>query len=245
MSYVLTGRLRGFGATGQQYVSTGQSVAGAGVALASATGTLAPVAAALGVSVPVVGAIIGAGILAAGLAIDAIMNSGCGQTCIQSTSFANQANAALQKNIEAYFALPAPRPKSAQTAALAQFDTFWKWLVQQCSAASLGNAGVRCISDRQAGACTWKQPASSVPPWGVPPAGSCWNWFNGYRDPIANDPNVYDDSASLLSTAAGSAGAAVNSISSDVAGILGGSSAGGSLWPLALVAGLVAVAVLS
>jgi hypothetical protein len=26
----------------------------------------------------------------------------------------------------------------------------------------------------------------------------CWNWFNAYRDPIANDPNVVADSASSL-----------------------------------------------
>jgi hypothetical protein len=31
---------------------------------------------------------------------------------------------------------------------------------------------------------------------GEPVIGACWNWHNGYRDPIANDPNVVDDTLS-------------------------------------------------
>lgn len=236
MSYLATMRWPGVGdISTQQAVGAGQSVLGAGVSVASATGTLAPMAAALGVSVPVLGAIIGAGIMAAGLAIDLIMNSGCGQTCIVSTSFANQANAAMQQNIEAFFAPrmvsgtydpSIPLPKSSQTASLSNFDTFWAWLQapSQCGNPQLGTAGQRCITDRQAGACTWTQPASSVPPWGVPPAGACWNWDNGYRAPIANDTNVYDDSAEIQQVLNGtasqtSAAAAGSSASGAIAGI--------------------------
>lgn len=235
MSYL---RTRGVGdISTQQIVGAGQSVAGAGLSVATATGTLAPMAASLGVSVPVLGAIIGAGIMAAGLAIDLIMNSGCGQTCIVSTNFANQANAALQQNIEAYFNLPTPRPKSSQTAALSNFDTFWAWLIApgECGNPQLGDAGKRCITDRQAGACTWTQPASSVPPWGVPAAGSCWNWFSGYRDPIANDTNVYDDSSEVLQVVNG------QTVATPVAS-LNLSSGGSSLpswWPLAAAAVLI------
>ena len=123
MSYLATARWGMGDITGQQIVGAGQSVASATVGILSANGTLVPMAASLSISVPLLGAIIGAGILAAGLAIDLIMNSGCGQTCIVSTGFANQANAALQQNIEAYFALPVPRPKSSQTAALSNFDS--------------------------------------------------------------------------------------------------------------------------
>ena len=228
------------GATGQQYVATGQAIGTSAASLASATGVLAPIAAGLGVSVPVLGAIIGGGIMAAGAVIDAIMNSGCGQTCITTTSFANQANAALQQNIEAYFALPVPRPRSAQVAALGIFDQFWQWLQGQCGNAALGNAGVRCITDRQAGACTWKQPASSVPPWGTPPAGSCWNWFNGYRDPIANDSNVYDDSSQLASAADTSVLQATGGVP---AGTPGASTSNLSSWLLLLMAAGVVWAV--
>lgn len=230
--------------TGQQGVAIGQSVAGSGVAIASATGSLAPIAAALGVSVPVLGAIVGAAILGAGYAIEAIMNSGCGQTCIVSTQFANEANAALQQNIEAYFALPIPRPMSSQTAALANFDTLWNWLQQpqQCGNPALGDAGKRCITDRQSGACTWTQPASSVPPWGTPAAGACWNWFNGYRDPIANDTNVYDDSSEVLQV--------INGTLTATPVVASGAGASTSLmglpswWPLAAAAVLIGVGVM-
>jgi len=249
VSYIRTRSWQGMGdITPVQIVSAGQSVATAGVALASATGTLAPVAAALGVSVPVVGAIIGAGILAAGLAIDLIMNSGCGQTCILSTGFANQANAALQQNIEAYFALPIPRPRSSQIAALTNFNTFWAWLQapSQCGNPQLGSAGQRCITDRQAGACTWTQPASSVPPWGTPPAGSCWNWFNGYRDPIANDTNVYDDSAEVQAVATGTQTSTQTAASNpQSAGVSAGILGLPSWWPLAAGAALIALAVVN
>ena len=199
---------------------------------------------ALNVSVPVLGSIIGAGIMAAATAIDAIMNSGCGQTCIVSTQFANQANAALQQNIEAYFALPTPRPLSAQRAALSNFDTLWAWLQApgQCGNPNLGSAGQRCITDRQAGACTWKQPASSVPPWGSPPAGACWNWLNGYRDPIAADTNVYDDSVQAAPSAA------ISAVTGAIPDLVGGSSPGVSTsslspWLLLLGAGALLWAV--
>ena len=226
--------------TGQQGVAIGQSVAGSGVAIASATGSLAPIAAALGVSVPVLGAIVGAAILGAGYAIEAIMNSGCGQTCIVSTQFANEANAALQQNIEAYFALPIPRPMSSQTAALANFDTLWNWLQQpqQCGNPALGDAGKRCITDRQSGACTWTQPASSVPPWGTPAAGACWNWFNGYRYPIANDTNVYDDSSEIQAVLNGTASSTATATSQ------GSAFALPPWWPLAAAALLIGVGVM-
>lgn len=229
MAYVLTSRRRGLGSpTGSQYIS----------AVGSGLETTGGLLAATGV-----GAIPGAIVAAAGALASIIasfgVGSGCGQTCIQSSNFANQANAALQQNIEAYFSLPTPRAMSAQAAALANFDQFWSWLTssQACGNPSLGAAGSRCISDRQSGACTWKQPASSVPPWGTPPAGSCWNWFNGYRDPIANDTNVYDDSvAAQLASAVSGSGSASGSGSSTPSGL-------SNLVPLLIAGGLLALAV--
>jgi hypothetical protein len=157
---------------------------------------------------------------------------GCGATCVQSTNYANAANALLEQNIAAYFARPTPRPMSVQAAFLANFDTIWNHLQQQCATVS-GTAGQKCISDRQAGSCAYTQPASSVPPWGVPPAGACWNWFAGFRDPIANDPNVYDDSASA---AVSNAAAAVSSA------VSGGSSVSGlSVGTLAALAAAAVV----
>ena len=97
--------------TGQQIVGGGQSVASRPWQSCQREWHTGADGGFVVVSVPLLGAIIGAGILAAGLAIHLIMNCGCGQTCIVSTGFANQANAALQQNIEAYFALTRPAPE--------------------------------------------------------------------------------------------------------------------------------------
>jgi hypothetical protein len=148
-----------------------------------------------------------------------IANSGCGVTCVETSSWANQAATLLAQNIAAYFDLPIPRSASSQAAALATFDQIWAALEQQCGQAGTGNAGVRCITDRQAGACTWKQTADKVPAWGTPAAGECWNWFNGYRDPIANDPNVADDATATATNPAAYVSSALSSVA-------GGSSTG-------------------
>ena len=190
-------RARGLGATG------GQEIAASGGVLLSAapfTGPAAPFLAIAGGIAEFLGAM-GVG-------------SGCGQTCVLSTQYANQAEALLQRNIAAYFAIAAPRPLSAKQAALANFETVWNDFVQQSS--SLGSQGQTAISERGAGSCAWKQPASSVPPWGVPPAGACWNWDAGYRAPIADDPNIYDDSASA---AVSNAATAVSSAASAASGL--------------------------
>jgi hypothetical protein len=163
------------------------------------------VASILGVSTAVAIPIIGAAIAGVTfLVADLIKNSGCGQTCIETSQWANQAEPLLKQNADAYFSNPAPRTQSQQNAALANFDSIWARLVQMCSDPSTGDAGKRCISDRQAGACTWKASANS--PWpGGPAQGQCWNWFNSYRDVIANDPNVVPDSVGSIASSALSA----------------------------------------
>jgi hypothetical protein len=147
--------------------------------------------------------IVGAAIAAISLGIEAILHSGCGQTCIVTSQWANQAEGYLQKNISAYFAIPAPRPKSVQQIAMANFQAIWNTLVQQRSQPGLGGAGKNCIADRQAGACKWKASGPGYP--GSPAQGACWNWWNGYYYPIANDTNVYDDSVTSGVTAVSSA----------------------------------------
>jgi hypothetical protein len=196
------------------------------VATGYSTGTAIATPAAAAAVVPLVGAslavpLVGAAFAAIFLGIRAIMNSGCGQTCIVSTEFANKAGDLMTQNLNAYLALPSPRSRTAQAAYLSNFDTFWAWLSQQCSNPALGDAGKRCISDRQAGACVfhaatpggWNKNADgswSYTPYGpaVSSGGVCWNWFIGLRDPIANDPAVVDDSiAADASTVFGSSGA--------------------------------------
>jgi hypothetical protein len=154
-----------------------------------------------------------------------IANSGCGQTCIVTSQWANQAAAKLQQILDGYFALPAPRTQAQQAVALAAFDSVWQVLNQQCSQPGTGDAGVRCITDRQAGACTWKQKYAPVYP-NEPEIGACWNWFNGYRDPIAKDPVVPDQTTS---------------VSDDISSVLTSAGSSSSLLPLAAVLALVAL----
>jgi hypothetical protein len=172
-------------------VITTAAAAGAAASLAAGgSGLILGMTASL--AVPVIGAALA---VVTAIITTLIKNSGCGQTCIETSQWANQAEPALAQNIQAYFALPAPRTISQQNAALANFIAVWTTLVNQCSQAGLGTAGQDCIADRQAGACKWKQTADSVllsiP--GEPQVGECWNWWSGYHDPIAMDTVVSDD----------------------------------------------------
>ena len=133
--------------------------------------------------------LVGAAIAGVTLAVTLILNSGCGNTCIVTSNWANEADQLLQRNIANYFAIPAPRPVEAKAQALANFDRIWNYLYQQCSNPALQEAGQRCISDRQAGACHWRQAYTPEFP-GQPQLGECWNWFNSFRDPIEADPAV-------------------------------------------------------
>jgi len=163
-----------------------QQVGAVGAGAATAAGTAAASAGLISAAVvPFIGPAI-AGIV---LGIEAILHSGCGNTCIVTSNWANQAEALLQQNLTAYMALATPRAMSAQAVALQNFDKIWNYLVQECSNPQLGSAGQRCISDRQAGACHYQN------------SGVCWNWFVGYRDPIANDRNVVPDAQSAQAPA--------------------------------------------
>jgi len=189
-----------------------------GAIVSGGTGIATAIAAGASLTIPIIGAAIGA----VALGIEAILNSGCGSTCIVTSNWANQAEALLQQNIAEYFAIPAPRPQSAQTAALANYASVWNYLVQQCSAASLGTAGQNCIGDRQAGACKWKASPPQYP--GEPAAGACWNWDNAYRAPIANDPNVISDAAYTASLPSSSAATSSTSAASSSSSPLSSSS---------------------
>ena len=63
--------------------------------------------------------------------------------------------------------------------ALKTFDDMWTWLasVQGCGDPVLRDSGQRCLSERD--------------------RGGQFDWFAAYRDPIANDPAVREDSAGL------------------------------------------------
>jgi hypothetical protein len=239
MAYVATMSYRGMGTAAQtaQEVQVGGTVAASGAAAvlgsiaASGGSVLGLTGAALSAAVPIVGAALAAVTLVVQYLV---ANSGCGQTCIETSSWANSAAQALQQNLDAYFALPAPRTQSQQALAIANFNTIWAQLVAACGQAGTGNAGVRCISDRQQGACTWKQTKTPVYP-GEPAIGACWNWWNGYLGPIQQDTVVADTVDTALTSAATSVSGTLDSLFSG-----SGSSVG-----LLLVAGIVLWAVTS
>jgi hypothetical protein len=238
MAYVLTGM--GTAAQTSQEVQIGGTVVASGAAAvlgsiaASGGSVLGLTGAALRAAVPIIGAALAAATI---LVQYLVANSGCGQTCIETSSWANQAAAALQQVLDAYFALPAPRTQSQQALAIANFNTIWAQLVAACGQPGTGNAGVKCISDRQAGACTWKQNKTPVYP-GEPAIGACWNWFNGYLGPIQADPVVPDTVASDLSSAASSVSGSISSLFTNADGST-------SMLPLLVLGGLALWAVTS
>ncbi len=112
----------------------------------------------------------------AGLAVTGLSNlfasvfSGCGQTCVEASKLVDKVWLDYWKpNLDAYMALPV-RTKAAQDAALAVFDYGWSMILQGCGDPALGDAGRRCISERN--------------------RGGIYDGFAVYRDPIANDPAV-------------------------------------------------------
>ena len=205
---------------------TGAAVVASAVSAAAAAGLIA------GAAVPFIGPAIA--VVALGIEL-LIKNSGCGITCVETSQWANQAEPLLQQNVRAYFSLPAPRTQSSQQLALQSFDKIWAALQQQCGQPGTGNAGVRCISDRQSGACTWKQTRLLGIP-GEPPLGACFNWFNEYRDTIANDPNVAPDevAASPVASVGGAISTDISSLTSSSWFPIAALAAGGILLYMAV-----------
>jgi hypothetical protein len=99
---------------------------------------------------------------------------------VATTEIVNAVEPELVKNLEGY--LSGPRTVSSQAQALANFDAGWSYVMDSCNIPEMGDPGQRCTDDRQSGACVWRDAQ-----------GECWNWFKGYRDPIANDPQVKPD----------------------------------------------------
>ena len=237
MAYVVTGM--GTAAQTSQEVQIGGTIAASGATAilgsiaASGGSVLGLTGAALSAAVPIVGAALAAATI---LVQYLVANSGCGQTCIETSSWANQAAAALQKVLDGYFANPAPRTQAQQALAIANFNTIWAQLVAACGQPGTGNAGVRCISDRQAGACTWKQKYAPVYP-GEPNIGECWNWFSGYLNPIQQDPGVPDPDPTAASIA--------SSVSGSISSLFQNADGSTSMLPILLLGGLALWAVTS
>ena len=201
-------RARGLG---QLLSPTNQTIAQGAASAASLTGVLIGALAAIPIAGPIAAAIAGIGVLLANVF------AGCGNTCVEATNLANQAEPLLDQNLQTYMSAPV-HYASLQAAALNNFALTWNALVQGCSNPALGSAGKACISDRQQGGCHyqtspggWQQQNGQwiyVNPGAQGSGSTCWNWFVGYHDPIANDPTVVPDPVP--------GGAAVSSLLSSV-----------------------------
>lgn len=152
--------------------------------------------------------VIGAAVAGVALALTAWFSRKGPKQKVATTQIVNELEPMLQQNVAAYLA--GPHTRSSQAQALANFDAVWQTLVENCRVEGYGDPGVRCVTDRQAGSCEWKD------------QGQCWNWFSGYRDPIANDLKVVAD-PSLVETV----GASVEEVLGSV--IPGGIGGGGLL----------------
>lgn len=156
---------RGLGATGQQTFNSAAQIAGATLTTASAMGAGWATAA-----IPIVGPII-AGVT---IGLSFLFARKGPKQKVATTKIVDAVEPYMKQNLEGYLA--GPRNRSAQAQALANFDAGWQYIVEHCNIPEMGDPGQRCTDDRKAGACVWHDDK-----------GECWNWFKGYRDPIAND----------------------------------------------------------
>lgn len=180
------------------------------------------------VSGPVGAAI--AGLIAVGSLV-ANMFHGCGQTCIIATQDVNKFESQVfRPNLDAYRNAPI-HTKSLQAAALNNFDTAATALRQALSDPSLGAAGQRGISERLV--------RGGTAPWCPNPGHTGCDWYALYRDPIANDPNVVDDSAVTQTGGSGTSSGGGGS-----SGDTGGTSSSTNLIPILVIGGLILLAVL-
>lgn len=176
-------RLQGLGSD----LSTGLFTAGGVLtSIAPATGPLAaPFVAAAGQIVTLAGQI-------------AQMFSGCGQTCVETSQAADQAEVLIKQMLATYQNLPV-HYVSLQQQYLTSFDQIAAKLNQICSNPQMGDAGRRCISERLV--------RGGTAPWCPKPGHTGCDWITAYRDPVANDPTVQPDPSFLQDLIGGSSGA--------------------------------------
>jgi hypothetical protein len=163
---------------------------------------------------------------------------------IAASNDANQIEQILKQNLANWLSLqPSQKTQSVQAAALNVFDSAWNKYIQLIqSIQNWQNRAPNSISDRQYGSCAYHtaQPAGwhgdvYTPNLPNQSTGACWNWFIGYRDPIANDPQVIPDY-----TDSGNASDSSGSVSSTLSSIIGqGSGSKGLLLTGLLLGGLL------
>jgi len=141
--------------------------------------------------------IIGAAVVGVTIALALIFGRKGPKQKVATTHIVDQVEPLLQQNLKGY--LEGPRTVSSREQALANFDAGWQFVVEHCDIPVMGDPGKECVNDRKAGACEYRE------------AGECWNWFIGYRDPIANDvpnpdPTMTEEISSTFDSLFGSIG---------------------------------------
>lgn len=151
-------------------MGTGVFVAPAASA-ASAASTTGAGSALLGAFGGPIGLAVTAGITGLTMLIGSIRKRG--QQKLKATEVVNYVEPYMQENVREYLATE-NRTSQLRDEAINNFYDLWTIVLQNCGDPALGEAGDRCISERQEGA---------NPSWGD-------NWFKRYLDPIRNDTNI-------------------------------------------------------
>ncbi len=215
---------RGLGASNPPSMTT-QAITGAAggamIGITTATQTGSPIAGAIAGGLMTVAPFTGpaAPVLMAAAALVAPlakMFMGCGSSCTEATKYANQFSDTLSKLNSFYWDQPV-RYASVQAQTLSYMDQAAQLLYQLCSNPQLGAAGQRCISERLI--------KGGTAPWCNKPNNIGCDWITTYRDPIAADTGVVDDSA-------GSVGGTVGQV---LATNVGSTNVGSLLLPLAVL----------
>lgn len=202
----------GLGADGSSDGS-GTRAATSAVRTAATVGTMAakPIAASLGVAVPIVGAAI-AGIA---LAVTAWLNRMGPRQKVWTTEIANDATAQLQEVQRVYFS--EPYTPGNQAAALQATQQLLDAIQQGCGQPQMGEPGRRCISERlvRGGSAPWC------------PTGTGCDYLTVYLDPIANDPRaaeyvspVEEVTGQITGAMGGAVQSAVQAANTPVGGLL-------------------------
>lgn len=156
--------------TAEQISTTAVGVAGSAVAGGIEAGSMIG----LGLSVAWI-PVIGAAVAAVTLGIHFFLNRPSARQKVIATKDVEEVERRMVANRDAY--LSGPRTKASQMVALQNYDALWNWLKsdQLCGNPELGDAGRRCIAERE-----HENPEVR------------WDYQQFYRDPIATDAQVID-----------------------------------------------------
>lgn len=162
---------------------------------------------------------IGLGVAGATVALTYLFTRQRPQRKVATTQIVNEVEPMLVQNLKAYEA--GPRTVESQAQALANFDAGWAYVQQACGDPNMGKPGEWCINDRV--------------------RGGQFDWFARYRAPIANDAKPAEQAAMQsnqpVQFQTGN-GAIVATEAQSVA------SPEGSLMPILIIGGLVALGVM-